>query len=107
MNLGGIKVSAVELERCLNALPGVQECAAVACRLTEGPAELVICVVSDNPTLAEDRLKSLLQQAISESLNPLFRVRHVLLLDTLPRTASNKLMRRRLREQATIALADR
>ena len=107
MNLGGIKVSAVELERCLNALPGVQECAAVACRLTEGPAELVICVVSDNPTLAEDRLKSLLQQAISESLNPLFRVRHVLLLDALPRTASNKLMRRRLREQATIALADR
>lgn len=102
MNLGGIKVSAVELERCLNRVVGVRECAAVACAFGGGPAELVICVVaeqaSSSPQITAEQLQPLLQRAISEQINPLFRVRKVVLLDELPRTASNKVMRRRLRD---------
>jgi acyl-coenzyme A synthetase/AMP-(fatty) acid ligase len=41
------------------------------------------------------RLK--LQAAIRSQLNPLFKVSRVVVKDTLPRTASNKLIRRVLR----------
>ncbi|MCR9197375.1 MAG: AMP-binding protein [Planctomycetaceae bacterium] len=108
MNLGGIKVSAVELERCLNQLNGVRECAAVACATDGGPSELVICVVPEEgpvtrADISPERLQPLMQQAISSQINPLFRVRKVLLLDQLPRTASNKVMRRQLRDTVSAA----
>lgn len=110
MNLGGIKVSAVELERCLNQLDGVQECAAVASASGGGPSELAICVVPDHeastvPEVTSEHLQPLMQQAISSQINPLFRVRKVLLLDELPRTASNKVMRRELRDWVSAAQA--
>ena len=37
--------------------------------------------------------------SIHEQLNPLFRIEHVCLVKSLPRTASNKVMRRTLRNQ--------
>ena len=39
------------------------------------------------------------QNAIRNNLNPLFRVDRVVLRDSLPRTASNKVMRRLLRDE--------
>ncbi|KAL0031137.1 hypothetical protein WJX77_005362 [Trebouxia sp. C0004] len=44
-------------------------------------------------------LKLKCQQAIRSSLNPLFKLERVLLRDSLPRTASNKVMRRLLRDE--------
>jgi acetyl-CoA synthetase len=38
-----------------------------------------------------------LQAAIARDLNPLFRIHDLVLVEALPRTASNKLMRRELR----------
>ena len=110
MNLGGIKVSAVELERCLNQLEGVRECAAVASASGGGPAELVVCVVADDGASSQaeitpEHLQPLMQQTISSQINPLFRVRRVLLLDELPRTASNKVVRRELRNRVSTAEA--
>lgn len=45
------------------------------------------------------QLKLQCQQAISTGLNPLFKLDRVLLRDALPRTASNKVMRRLLRDE--------
>ncbi len=39
------------------------------------------------------------QAAIRQELNPLFRLHAVVIRDALPRTASNKLMRRVLRDE--------
>ncbi|KAJ6411507.1 hypothetical protein OIU84_008142 [Salix udensis] len=73
MNLGGIKVSSVEIERICNAVDSnVLETAAIG---VPPP------------------------QAVQKKLNPLFRVSHVVPLSSLPRTATNKVMRRVLREQ--------
>jgi acetyl-CoA synthetase len=36
--------------------------------------------------------------AIRKQLNPLFKVTDLVKIDTLPRTASNKVMRRKLRD---------
>ena len=49
---------------------------------------------------AADVLKATLQQALSTQLNPLFRLHTVVYLPARPRTASNKVLRRDLREQA-------
>lgn len=57
----------------------------------------------DQADLYELKLKC--QQAIRSSLNPLFKLERVLLRDSLPRTASNKVMRRLLRDELRQTMA--
>lgn len=95
MNLGGIKVSSVELERAADKHPAVQETAAIAVRPKSGGADqLVLYVVSNEQA---DGLTPALNELIAAHLNPLFKIHDVVIVDSLPRTASNKIMRRRLR----------
>lgn len=49
--------------------------------------------------ICSQRFVLVAQAAIRSQLNPLFKVSHVVVRDALPRTASNKLMRRVLRDQ--------
>ncbi len=99
MNLGGIKTSSAEIERVCNQLDGVLETAAIAVPPAGGgPSQLLLCTVADGPADA-DALRDGFQQAIRSELNPLFKVARVVLLDSLPRTASNKVMRRVLRRE--------
>jgi len=97
MNLGGIKVSSLELERVLEHHPAVFEAAAVAFQPEgEGAERLVVfAVLSDDADVGD--LKSELGSKLASELNPLFKIHDLVIVDTLPRTASNKLMRRELR----------
>jgi acetyl-CoA synthetase len=98
MNLGGIKVSAVQLEEVVSSLEYVQELAAIAISpVGGGPSELVLYIVS-NTKKPLDEIKKEAQQLIRSKVNPLFKVSDVLHIDKLPRTASNKVMRRKLRD---------
>ena len=99
MNLGGIKTSSAEIERVVNDLEGVQETAAIAVPPAGGgPDQLVIFAVTEPGTaLDSTKTKESMQDAIKGRLNPLFRIHEVCLVDSLPRTASNKVMRRTLR----------
>ena len=102
MNLGGIKVSSAEIEQVLNTVSGVRETAAVAMSPNDGgPSQLVIHAVL-LPDAYPDKtlLRAALRAAIREQLNPLFRIHDVVIRDSLPRTASNKIMRRLLRDEA-------
>ena len=102
MNLSGIKVSSAEIEEVLNIVDGVQETAAVAVSPKDGgPSRLVIYVVLDASEIvpAKQALHATLQTELSAHLNPLFRIHEVVIVDALPRTASNKIMRRLLRDQ--------
>jgi len=99
MNLGGIKVSSMELETVLDTHDAVSECAAVAVQPEgEGADRLVVFAV-----LHEERNKAELHtdlgRLISQRINPLFKIHDLVITDSLPRTASNKLMRRTLRTQ--------
>lgn len=101
MNLGGIKVSAAEIEQVLNSVPEISETAAIALSPPEGgPNRLIIYVVlADFNQKPPVELKTLLQQTIAQQLNPLFKIWDLVIVDTLPRTASNKVMRRVLRDR--------
>ncbi|MFC1713615.1 AMP-binding protein [Candidatus Poribacteria bacterium] len=101
MNLGGIKVSSAEIERTLSSVSGIRETAAIAVPPAEGgPDRLVIYTVllPEINTNAEE-LKASMQAAIRQGLNPLFKIHDVVMVDELPRTASNKVMRRVLRDR--------
>jgi len=99
MNLGGIKVSSLELERVLEHHPAVYEAAAVAVQPGgEGAEKLVVfAVLSEKAT--EDELLRDLGKSLAKEINPLFKIHDLMIVDSLPRTVSNKLMRRELRRQ--------
>jgi acetyl-CoA synthetase len=100
MNLGGIKVSSAEIEQALRSVPHISETAAVAVSPDGGPSRLVIYAVgSPGQRLSKNELIGAMQEAIKRELNPLFRIHDLVLIDALPRTASNKVMRRMLRDQ--------
>lgn len=101
MNLGGIKISSAEIERVLNRLAGVHETAAVAVPPPGGgPERLVVFVVPDGTgDLDEQSQLALFRHTIRIELNPLFRLDQLVVVDFLPRTATNKVMRRVLRDR--------
>jgi acetyl-CoA synthetase len=99
INLGGIKVGSAEIERVIKELGDISEVAVIGVPGRDGgPNRLVVCI----GTGAEQRpdknpLRARIQEVISEKLNPLFKLHDVFMCTQLPRTASNKVMRRELR----------
>jgi acetyl-CoA synthetase len=100
MNISGIKVSSAEIERTLNSVHGIHETAAIAIPVTGGGRnQLVIYAVLQEDVRADsEKLKTILQEAIDRHNNPLFKIYDVRIVESLPRTASNKVMRRKLRD---------
>jgi acetyl-CoA synthetase len=99
MNLGGIKVSSVQIEAVVNQLEFIKECAAIAVSPEGGgPSLLVIYYVEKSINFPDQDRLLMTNQVIRKKLNPLFKVTEIVKLDSLPRTASNKVMRRKLRE---------
>ena len=100
MNLGGIKVSSSEIERVLNQVDGIVETAAVAAHQPDGPDQLLVFAVAQNLEVhrSDSEIKTEMNQLLKRCLNPLFRVTQLRIVDALPRTASGKVMRRKLRD---------
>jgi acetyl-CoA synthetase len=99
MNLGGIKVSSIQIEEIINQLEFIKESAAIGISPKNGgPSSLVIYAVGIPSSLSdEDKLKKA-KLIIRERLNPLFKIEKLIEIDLLPRTASGKVMRRKLRD---------
>jgi acyl-coenzyme A synthetase/AMP-(fatty) acid ligase len=86
----------------VESVQGVVEAAAVACPTPGGGPEqlhLFLVLRPGAQAAAAPELLKACQDAISQRLNPLFRVHRVLLRRSLPRNASNKVMRRVLRDE--------
>ena len=99
MNLGGIKISSVQIEAVISGLEFVKESAAIAVSPKGGgPSLLVIYYVEKSDDLSNNEHLVMANQIIRKKLNPLFKVSDLVKINTLPRTASNKVMRRKLRD---------
>lgn len=99
MNLGGIKVSATQIEEIIQQLSFVKECAAIAIAPEDGgPSKLVVFYVEKSVNNDELERLQKAKQIIRKELNPLFKVSELVKITVLPRTASNKVMRRKLRD---------
>ncbi|MCK5801191.1 MAG: AMP-binding protein [Lentisphaeria bacterium] len=100
MNLKGIKASSAELEVTFNGVDGVQETAAIAMPPPGGgPSQLVVYAVLEPDVEADPKqLRLQFSSELRAHHSSLFRIHDVVIAKTLPRTASNKVMRRQLRE---------
>ena len=99
-------MGSAEIERAVKSVGGIHETAAIAVPpLKGGPSRLVIYAVPlPGARVEKEELKAALQAAIRERLSPLFRVHDIVVVDSLPRTASNKVMRRVLRSRYSTEL---
>ncbi len=99
MNLGGIKISSAEIERAIKGIAGITETAAIAVNLAHhGPSSLVIYAATTG-SFDKNEVKKHMQSKINQHLNPLFKIFDVVFKTELPKTASNKIMRRILRDE--------
>jgi acetyl-CoA synthetase len=100
MNLSGIKISAVEIERSLTGLADIIETAAVAVAPPQsGPSRLIIFAVTTSGIADKKTMQAAMQARINQHLSPLFKIYDIVFLTELPKTASNKILRRLLRKQ--------
>ena len=60
---------------------------------------VIYTVLKNDSDTDKEFLKSEMQKSIKTKLNPLFGISDVVITGSLPRTASNKVMRRVLRDQ--------
>ncbi len=98
MNLGGIKVSSLEIETCVNSLEFILESAAISVAPKGGGPENLIIYFVPQYKIDYSTALSELSQKIKNEINPLFKVKDVVSIDALPRTSSGKVMRRTLRK---------
>jgi len=99
MNLGGIKVSSVQIEEVINQLDFIKESAAIAISPENGgPSQLVVYAIVLKGNLSDEEQLKQAKLIIRQRLNPLFKVEKLIAIDLLPRTASGKVMRRKLRD---------
>jgi len=99
MNLSGVKISAAEIERAIAGTEGVFEAAAISANPQyNGPSQLVIYAVT-NQLVEKEKIMRAMQTKINLHLNPLFKIYDIVFVPELPKTASNKIMRRVLKKQ--------
>lgn len=99
MNLGGIKVSSLQIESVINSLDFVKESAAIAIAPQQGGPDKLIVYYVENTKTAKELAFSIIKKLVKTEINPLFKVGEALPIDKLPRTASGKVMRKNLRKE--------
>ncbi len=96
LKISGQWVSPLDVENVIVRVDGVRECAVVGAAGRSGLVELVACVVC----VADDsaRLRERIDHACAEGLPRFKRPKRIVLVDSLPRTATGKVQRFVLRE---------
>ena len=92
----GENVSAFEIERAVNAHPQILECAAAGVPSPMGEEDVLLCVV---PREGETVEPESLYAYCRERLAPFMLPRYVQLLDSLPKTATQRIQKFKLAEQ--------
>jgi benzoate-CoA ligase family protein len=103
LKVGGQWVSPIEVENALVAHPSVLECGVVGHEDRDGLVKPMAFVVLRSDAVTTADLGKELQQFVRERLAEYKRPRWVEFLPELPKTATGKIQRFRLRELATIS----
>jgi benzoate-CoA ligase len=97
LKVGGLWVSPVEVENALIAHPCVLECGVVGREDQDGLTKPMAFIVAKPGTVMSDELGKELQQFVRERLADYKRPRWVAFIPELPKTATGKIQRFRLR----------
>jgi benzoate-CoA ligase len=99
LKVAGMTVAPSEIEDLLAGIPAIKEAVAVAAESAEGLAEVALYVVPADPTESEAALAAARAQ-LGRMLPPFKRPRRFLAVSELPRTATGKVQRHKLRHLA-------
>jgi acyl-CoA synthetase (AMP-forming)/AMP-acid ligase II len=101
IKVNGFQVAPAELEAVLHGHPAVLDCAVFGLA-DERAGEVPVAVVQLDPStpVAEGEL----QQLVADSLATYKHLRHLVVVDTIPRLPSGKVLRRTLRDELTPSL---
>jgi long-chain acyl-CoA synthetase len=102
MKVNGFQVAPAEIEGVLHGHPAVLDCAVFGLP-DERAGEVPVAVVRLDPAVpvAEDELR----RYVASALATYKQVRHVVVVDTIPRLPSGKVLRRALRDEWTPVLS--
>jgi benzoate-CoA ligase len=98
LKVSGLYVSPVEVESALLSHPCVLEAAVIGTRDQDGLTKPLACVVLKNRGEASTTLAETLKQHVKGLLSPHKYPRRVEFLEELPKTATGKIQRFKLRE---------
>jgi acyl-CoA synthetase (AMP-forming)/AMP-acid ligase II len=101
MKVNGFQVAPAEVEAVLHGHPAVLDCAVFGLA-DERAGEVPVAVVQLDPSGAVDEGE--LQQLVADSLATYKHVRHVVVVDAIPRLPSGKVLRRTLRDELSPSL---
>jgi acyl-coenzyme A synthetase/AMP-(fatty) acid ligase len=104
LKVGGIWVSPVEVENALNAHPVVRECAVVGQLDQDGLVKPAAFVVLNPSVDAATSLAAELQRFVRDRLADYKRPRWIHFVAELPKTATGKTQRFKLRSEVTDGL---
>jgi benzoate-CoA ligase len=104
LKVSGIYVSPAEVESALISHPAVLEAAVIGAEDVEGLMKPLACVVLNPSALPSAALAEQLKQHVKALLAPHKYPRRIEFLDELPKTATGKIQRFKLREQYGRAL---
>lgn len=99
LKVGGIYVSPIEVEEALASHPEVLEAAVVGAEDGDGLVKPHAYVVVHNDVISDDALEARLKAHVKELLAPYKFPRWITFVDDLPKTATGKIQRFRLREE--------
>jgi benzoate-CoA ligase len=99
LKVSGQYVSPIEVEATLVLHPAVLEAAVIGVADRDGLTRPKACVVLKDPTQASERLSEELKQFVKQHLAPHKYPRFIEFLSELPKTATGKIQRVKLRER--------
>ncbi|HEV3312469.1 MAG TPA: benzoate-CoA ligase family protein [Chloroflexota bacterium] len=99
LKVGGIWVSPAEVEQAVIGHPDVLECAVVGVTDQNGLVRPKAFVVAKSPDRAGDEFAAEIQEYVKQRLAPYKYPREIEFIDELPKTATGKIQRFKLRER--------
>jgi benzoate-CoA ligase len=98
LKVSGLYVSPTEVESALLTHPCVLEVAVIGSEDSHGLLKPLACIVLKDPSQASDMLAEQLKRHVKSSLQPHKYLRWIEFLGELPKTATGKIQRFKLRE---------
>ncbi len=100
LNVGGKRLGPAEVESIVVAHPSVVMASAIGVPDEIKGEAVVVFVVLDDPTAADDLLADILADHVADHLGKPFRPKAIRFVEDLPRTRSAKIMRRVIKARA-------
>ncbi len=103
LKISGQWVSPGEIESCASAVPGIAEAVVVAVPNDDGLTRLTLFVVPEDPSASQQKLSETVMTTLRGTLSIYKCPRTIRFLEELPRTATGKVQKYRLREMLQAA----